>query len=627
MAKKHQLRRRLILNIILPIFFIYLLTFAYISYQFDISSKNNALQYTEKVSQYFSSQISQKLNKDLYMARSLAQSLQSLHNLDFEDRINTSNNIIHSIVTNNPNYKGTWYNWQLFTFDETRAETYGRVRNTFFSHDGTITHRMDTLDVNGEDPKGLYYTIHKLNSEYVTNPYYEDYEGKLEKPILETSVCIPIKKNGEFAGLAGFDLELDSYDDIIKNLETTKGGNAILFSNNGHIIASKDESLLGKNILELNHGFETTKNLFSRIEETGSFSDEFSNDSISTYVSYSQIKIGNSPNSWGLVYSVPTKIVMHEAYQIRYMLLILLFICTILISFFLIRLVRNIVSPINTASKFAAGIESGNLNTNITNKRKDEIGNMINSLKSMSNRFKEVIKNVDNISDTINHTSQKIDIETSKMAEGAAEQAAGMEEISTSMSEVMDAINKNTENAVKTGQISKEAAEKISISLETVQKANNSMIVISDKVNEVKDIAAQTNILALNASVEAARAGESGKGFAVVAGEVKNLAERVKILTEEIESLAYEGKNNSLEATQKLEEVTPEIIKTAELVNKISSDSENQSVAADQINSGLNQLNQITSQNAAQAEFMRQFTEKLTHESKKMNETIDYFEV
>ncbi len=554
----------------------------------------------------------------------MAQALQSLSELNIKDRIFISNQIINSIIINNTNYKGAWYNWQLFTFDKTRSETYGRLRNTYFNHMGEITYQMDTLDFDGEDTNGLYHTIHNAYTEYITNPYYE---GKLKEPIMETSVCIPLNKDGEFIGLAGFDLELESYQNRFKSLETQEGGNAILFSNNGDIIASKNEFLLGKNILDLQHGFESTQQLFEHLKETGSFTKEYFNNKTGDYFSYSQINIGKSPTPWGLAYSVPSNIVMKQANTIKFMLIGLLLICTILLSYFLVRLIKNILYPINTTSNFASEIEAGNLNASIEYNRKDEIGDMVNSLKAMGRRFNQVIKNIDNISETIDSTSNQIDLETNKLAEGAAEQAAGMEEISTSMLEVMDSINANSENAVLTGQISKKTASEISISLDTVQKANNSMIEVTDKVNEIKDIALQTNILALNAAVEAARAGESGKGFAVVAGEVRKLAERIKTLTDQIEMLAEVGRNNSNEATKKLETITPEIIKTAGLVDKISEDSESQSVAINQINSGLSQLNQITSQNAAQAEFMRQFIEKLTEESKKMNATIDYFQV
>ncbi len=626
MKNKNFLKRRIILNIILPLVVIFLFTFFFIGYHFKTITKDNAHSYTEKVSQHYSALISESLNKDMYMARSLAQSLQSLVDLKGEERIVTSCLLAESLARNNKNYKGVWFNWQLFTLDVS-TNTYGRVRNTFFNREGLLTHQRDTLDVDGEDPKGLYSTIHKLNSEYVTNPYYEDYEGKLDVPILETSVCIPIRKDGEFYGLTGFDLELTSYQSLFEKMETAEGGNAILFSNNGQIIASKDEYWQGKNILDLRHDFETTEALFDTICNQKSYTSIYNDDAGEHVLSYSPIYIGNSPTPWGLAYSTPVHIVMQEANQISYMMIAILVISVLLITVLLARLVKYILTPINTTAGYANELQAGNLSASIQYKNDDEFGLMLNSLKLMGLKFKEVIQKIYDLSSTLDHTLKNIESETTKLAEGAAEQAANMEEIATSMSEVMEGVNTNTQNAMKTEKISEKAAEDISNSLKVVQQTNHSMMEVTGKVNEVKEIATQTNILALNAAVEAARAGESGKGFAVVAGEVRKLAERIKTLTNEIEVLTAEGNENSISATEQLEAIAPEIIHTAELVNQISLDSQNQSTAIDQINSALSQLNHITSQNASQAEMITNYIDKLIVEGSNMNKTLSYFKV
>ncbi|WP_075602623.1 methyl-accepting chemotaxis protein [Saccharicrinis aurantiacus] len=624
MKKRSNLKRKVVSNIIIPVFIVYGIIFTFINIQFNKNAKEKAFNETSFSAQLYSSRISQLLNEDLSLARALSQSIEAFRDEDSDTKIELSNSVIRSFIEHNSHLKGTWYNWQLNTLSDSWTAEYGRRRSTFFNYGNSITYQSDTLDKNGES--GLYETIHKLNDEYVTNPYYEDYEGKLASPIMETSICVPIKRNGKFIGLVGFDMELDSYQQILNKIESIEGANIILFSNNGHIIASKREEWVGKFLKDTGIDFPETSELFNNFEESTHFLSEIEDEKKeNNFYSFSSIEIGNSPEKWGLAYSIPVSTVLAETRQQSLIIFASGVIGLIIIIVLLFGMVKNVIKPISDTSEFASQIAEGNLSASMDTSRNDEIGMMVSTLGEMTNKINEVVSTVISITKSITGASSEIESETQKLAESAAEQAASMEEISSTMAEIMSTTHQNTTNSIETNRISTLAAENIQEGLKTVHQSNEAMLEITQKVLEVKEIAAQTNILALNAAVEAARAGESGRGFAVVATEVRKLAERTKNLTDEIENAALMGQEVSNSATEKLDAITPEIIKTADLVNVISLDSQNQTSAVDQVNSTISELNSITQQNAQQAELMNQFIEKLSQQAKALNETMNYF--
>ncbi|HYX08185.1 MAG TPA: methyl-accepting chemotaxis protein, partial [Bacteroidales bacterium] len=143
----------------------------------------------------------------------------------------------------------------------------------------------------------------------------------------------------------------------------------------------------------------------------------------------------------------------------------------------------------------------------------------------------------------------------------------------------------------------------------------------------INDIAFQTNILALNAAVEAARAGEHGKGFAVVAAEVRKLAERSKVAADEIVSLSVKSVKTTEDAGNMIDDLIPEIQKTARLVQEITAASLEQNSGADQVNGAIQQLNQVTQQNAAASEELATSAEEMANQAEQLRDSISFFRI
>ena len=133
--------------------------------------------------------------------------------------------------------------------------------------------------------------------------------------------------------------------------------------------------------------------------------------------------------------------------------------------------------------------------------------------------------------------------------------------------------------------------------------------------------------MALNAAIEAARAGEHGKGFAVVASEVRKLAERSQVSAQEIKGVAGASVETASNAGKLINEIVPQIQKTAELVHEIDAASNEQARGIDENARAIQQFDQVIQANSAAAEEMASTSEELTAQSAHLQETIAFFKV
>jgi methyl-accepting chemotaxis protein len=293
-------------------------------------------------------------------------------------------------------------------------------------------------------------------------------------------------------------------------------------------------------------------------------------------------------------------------------------------------IIRGIMSQLGAEPpvilEIAEKIARGDLESEQTHTKGKVVG-VLAAMITMREKLVSVISEVNSSSTALASASEQISGTAQSLSEGASEQAASVEETSASVEEMGASINQNSENARVTDGIATESSNAAKEGGESVIATVQAMKDIAVKITIIEDIAYQTNMLALNAAIEAARAGEHGKGFAVVAAEVRKLAERSQVAATEISQLTGVSVKVAEKAGGLLEKMVPDISRTAELVQEITAASEEQAAGVSQITSAMNQLDQVTQQNAAGSEELAATADEMRNQSQSLIQMMSFFKL
>nr|WP_321452365.1 methyl-accepting chemotaxis protein [uncultured Carboxylicivirga sp.] len=290
---------------------------------------------------------------------------------------------------------------------------------------------------------------------------------------------------------------------------------------------------------------------------------------------------------------------------------------------------KKVKDPIQHLTTILQNMSQKNLKDDVNQKYVKEgyeIGDIAVAVIKLMESNRMMVKLMDDSSSLLVGSSSNITSSSSSISSGASEQASGIEEISTAIEEMTANIATNADNAKKSQKISDEAQKRLEESFQKVKVNVELMKRIDEQTAFVRQIAEQTNILALNASIEAVKAGEAGKGFSVVAKEVRTLAEQANVASNRIVAMAKEG---VVRVNEIMEEITFLVNKTnqsAHLVQEVAAASEEMNIGANQINSAIQELNGVVQENAASAEELSASSNQLLDEAKGLKGIVSTYQ-
>ncbi|MCB2196034.1 MAG: GAF domain-containing protein [Bacteroidetes bacterium] len=382
MKVKMNLKTKMLVYILATSSVIYALALGYVSLKLNSIAFDNAKELTTTYAREYANYTKADLSVDMNMTRALAHVSKIYKNLPPDQMKTVLNEMIEHLIEENPNFLSTWYNWELSAIWPDWEKPFGRLRLTYYRSDGAIKYKEEILDTVAGFTKGAYYDILEKQVEYVMDPYYFTYNTG-EEEILMTSVAMPIMIDGVSVGIAGLDLELQRFQDLIKDIHPIEGSYAFLIAYNGQFVAHDNEALVGQYIQDLSG---ENSNVLEMIQN----GEEFSNarkgaDGRQYWTSYAPVYIGNSPTPWSFGFAVPVDVIMAEEKATLTRSIIVGVVGLFLIAFIIWLIAHSISRPIKKTTTILKDLADGDIDVNkkIEIKSKDEIGEMANSVNTL----------------------------------------------------------------------------------------------------------------------------------------------------------------------------------------------------------------------------------------------------